>query len=102
MMSSQKVYSLLLYADDVLFYHPIQCLDDHTQLQQDKLLTWTEQAFYFSFTLQNVSTLSYPKRYPLLPSTELNTNGTTLVKVDHYNYLEVWLSHSLSQSKQAE
>ena len=36
--------NLLLYADDVLFYHPIYCLNDYVHLQQniDILYMWFE------------------------------------------------------------
>ena len=36
--------NLLLYADDILLYHPIYCLDDYVHLQQniDKLYMWSE------------------------------------------------------------
>ena len=36
--------NLLLYADDILLYHPIYCLDDYVHLQQkiDKLYLWSE------------------------------------------------------------
>ena len=42
------------------------------------------------------------KRNPLLPVPGVYINGTALIKVDHYKYLEVWLSHNLSWSKLIE
>ena len=38
----------------------------------------------------------------ILPSSELNINGTVLVMVEHFKYLRAWLSHNLSWSKHVE
>ena len=38
----------------------------------------------------------------ILPSSELNINGTVLVKVEHFKHLRAWLSHNLSWSKHVE
>ena len=42
------------------------------------------------------------KRNPLLPVPGLYINGTALIKVDHYKYLGVWISHNLAWSKHIE
>ena len=42
------------------------------------------------------------KRNPLLPVPGLYINGTALIKVDHYKYLGVWISHNLTWSKHIE
>ena len=97
--------NLLLYADDILFYHPIYCLNDYVHFQQniDKLYMWSEvNLLQFNPAKCKYMIVVSRKRSRLLPVSGLNISGTTLIKVDHYKYLGVWLSHNLSWSKHIE
>ena len=94
--------NLLLYADDILLYHPIYCLDDYVHLQQniDKLYMWSEVNLLQFNPAKYI--VVFRKRNPLLPVPGVNINDAALIKVDHYKYLGVWLSHNLSWSKHIE
>ena len=96
--------NLLLYADDILLYHPICCLDDYVHLQQniDKLYIWSEVNLLRFNPAKCKYIVISRKRNPLLPVRGLNINGNALIKVYHYKYLGVWLSHNLSWSKHIE
>ena len=96
--------SLLLYVDNVLLYHPIRCPDDFIYLQQDidKLYAWSQRnILQFNPTKCKYMIVSR-KRLPFLTSAELNIDNIAMSRVDHFNYLGVWLSHNLSWNKHME
>ena len=80
--------NLLLYADDILLYHPIYCLDDYEHIQQniDKIYKWSEVNLLQFNPAKCKYIVVSRKRNPLLPVPGLYINGTALIKVDHYKY----------------
>ena len=70
--------NLLRYADDILLYHPIYCLDDYGHIQQniDKIYTWSEVNLLQFYTAKCKYIVVSRKRSPLLPVPGLYVNGT--------------------------
>ena len=74
----------------------------HLQQNIDKLYTWSEVNLLQFNPAKCKYIVVSRKRNPLLPVPGLNINGAALIKVDHYKYLGVWLSHNLPWSKHIE
>ena len=97
----QNEGSLLLYADDLLLYHPPE---DYLTLQGDidQLQAWSET----NVLLFNQSKCKYMIISKIQPTTSQHVSQyqwtSPILKVDHYKYLGVWISHDLSWSKRIE
>ena len=89
--------SMLLYADDLL-YHAIRDHQDLIHIQQDinLLHSWIQENCLQFNALKSKYALISRKRQPLVPHVPLNINDLAIEKVDHFKYLGVWLSHSLT------
>ena len=75
--------NLLLYADDILLYHPIYCLNNYGHIQQniDKIYTWSEvNLLQFKPAKCKYNIVVSRKRNPLLPVPRLYINFTVYTK----------------------
>ena len=80
---------LVLYADDVLLYHPICNTGDYFTVQTDiiALSSWaTQNAMTFNLTMYKTMTISR-KRNHHIPTTPLTLNGYTLEEVPAFKHL---------------
>ena len=95
---------MFLFADDIMLYCPVR---NAAILQSDidKISVWTEsQSNYLQFNAQKCKYMtisrkqhscSYSDSFPAL-----SVNGVALKKVDNYKHLGIWITSTLSWSKQ--
>ena len=92
--------SLILYADDILFYRSIHSQHDFNLLQQDidTLQAWCSQnVMKFNISKCKFMIISR-KPSPLQPLSVLKIDDTPLAQVPKFKYLGVWLSERLDWS----
>ena len=91
----------LIYADDLLLYRVIRSDSDYQLLQCDidKLFVWSDENHLFFNAIKCKYLVISRKQNSLQPAVNLNINNSVLNKLDHIEYLGVWISNSLSWSK---
>ena len=94
---------VVLYADDLLLFRPIQSQEDYYQLQSD--IVMIEDWVYSNYLTLNLTVCKYMvvsrKRCPSAP-VRLMLGGTEKEKVDSFKYLGLLLSSDSSFSKHIE
>ena len=92
---------MLLYADDILLYRAIRDYRDLISIYKFATQMDPGNCLPFNVTKCKYLLISH-KRQPLVPPVPLNINDLVIKKVDHFKYLGVWLSHSLTWNKHIE
>ncbi len=94
-------FSLVLYADDILFYRPVASVADFAALQSDvnMIQTWTSSNF-MSCNESKCKVMHVSReRSPLSPTIPILLNGSVLETVTTFKYLGLLISSELSWSK---
>ena len=91
---------LVLYADDILLYHPISSTDDYCALQTDidTLSSWTTLNKLSFNPAKCKAMIISRKRSICLPPLPLSVNGSVLEVVSAFKYLGLLISSDLSWS----
>ena len=90
---------MAVYADDILLYKPITCMEDYASLQSDigAIHTSTYSHLSSDFKPLKMQTSDHvQKRQPLLPPSGLCLNGEVLELVDRYRYLGVLVTSNFT------
>ena len=91
--------SIVLFADDLLLYHLITCLEDFEHLQNDvdKLCNWL--SFHkLALNPNKCKSLLISRKRPPTALPSVYVNGSVLESVSSYRYLGVLISSDLSWS----
>ena len=93
--------SLLLYADDIVLYHPIYCQEDYNSLRNDvdSLCDWTSSAFLYLNAAKCKYMVISRKKQPIVPLTPILVCGNVLERVNSFKYLGVWITKDLTWSR---
>ena len=91
---------LVLYADDMLLFKPINNAEDFMLLQGDmnSLVQWSTSSF-LTFNPEKCKFMIVTRKRNLVHSPSLFLNGQAITRVFHYTYLGVTLTSDLSWSK---
>ena len=91
---------LVLYADDMLLFKPINNAEDFMLLQGDmnSLVQWSTSSF-LTFNPQKCKFMIVTRKRNLVHSPSLFLNGQAITRVFHYTYLGVTLTSDLPWSK---